>query len=142
MRPPFKDATAVPIPGLPLVSICPRAGVINPMAYNVIEMDKSLVGEGIGEGDLAYVVSTVDIESGDLVAVNTPDGVFVRFLEWFADTTGAIKARLISANPEVAMLVYDYDDEVVRTRWRVVWVCRRGSHIRCSAFKRQGRVIC
>lgn len=141
MRSPFTDNTATPLPGLPLTDICPRAGLINPLAYNAIEIDKSLVGAGISSGDDVYVLSTADVESGDLAVIKTPDGILVRFVHWFTNPTGKIKVRLESANPEIKPRIYDYDDTIVRTRWRVVWVCRHGDHSTCSAYKQPKRVI-
>lgn len=142
MRTPFTDSTAVPLPGLPVVDVCPRAGVLNPAAYNAVEADESLVAAGISPGDDVYVLSTADVRDGDLAAVRTPNGVLLRFVEWFADPAGKVKLRLSSAHPELTHETYDYDDDEVRTRWRAVWVCRHGDHTRCSAFRQEARAIC
>lgn len=142
MKPPFKDDVAQPLPGLQLTEICPRAGVINPIAYNALTADKSLVGKNIAPGDDIYILSTADVEGGDLAAIMTPDGLLVRFVHWYAEPTGLLRIRLEGANPEIATRVYDYDDQSVRTRWRVVWICRHGDHSRCSPFKQDAREIC
>ena len=141
MRPPFKDNIAIPLPGLPLADVCPTAGVINPIAYNVIEADKSLVGVGINPGDDIYILSTADVYDGDLAAIKTPDGIFVRFTHWYATQTG-FKIELRAANPEIAAMHYDYDDSTIRTRWRVAWICRHDDHGRCAAYRRTERGIC
>jgi hypothetical protein len=139
---PFTDNVAIPLPGAPLTTICPRAGVINPIAYNAIEADKSLVEIGISPGDDIYILSTADVESTDLAAVKTPDGLFVRFVHWYADSSGKLYVRLDAANPQVAPMIYEYDDQQIRTRWRVVWICRHGDHGACFAFKSPTRFVC
>jgi hypothetical protein len=139
----FIDNSAVPLPGLPLVDVCPRAGVINPIAYNAIEADKSLVQENISPGDLIYLLSTADVSDGDLAAVKTPDGIYVRIVKWVArEPSGKLEIHLEAANPEISEMIYEYDDTRVRTRWRAVWICRHGDHSRCGDYKQQARVVC
>lgn len=142
MTPPFKNSNSAVMPNLPLADVCPRAGVLNPIAYNCLTADGSLVEAGINPGDDVYILSTADIESGDLVAMKTPDGLFVRFVEWYTDSSGGAMVRLLAANPEVKTTLYDYDDEHVRTRWRAVWQCQHEDHSSCKAITREGRRIC
>jgi hypothetical protein len=142
MKPPFTDNVAIPLPGIPLTTVCPRAGVINPIAYNVVVADKSLVDAGISPGDDIYILSTADIENNELAAVRTPDGIFVRFVHWHADPAGKLQVRLDAANAQVAPMIYEYDDQQIRTRWRVVWICRHGNHSECFAFKSPLRAVC
>jgi len=123
--------------GFPITEICPRAGVIEASKYDLIQMDQSLAGEGIDAGDFAYSLATTDVESGDLAPIKTPDGLLVRFIYWVVDASGKLKVRLESAHPEIAPRFYDYDDQVIRTRWRVVWICKQGDHGRCFPFKRR-----
>ena len=72
-------------------------------------VDASMLEAGIGRGDIVSFQRSQTFSSGDLVAVHTPDGIFIKFIY---PMTGD-KLKLEAASPRYAPRFYQRGDVVI-----------------------------
>lgn len=89
----------------------------------LIANDESLSGIGVKSKDRAVVFITTDIQSGDLIEVETPDGLFIRRYNF----TPGLEIRLEPLCDEYEPLIYRIED--VKIIGRVIH------------FERDGKII-